>query len=185
MENRELSWKNITLIPYEESYFDFIYNCYQNYESRFLFTNDFVIISRNEFWDYIDKKASRDFHDFMIIRNDATNLPIGFIYTYNFDRQNDYIFFSIYLEEKSRNNINVAISGMIFFNYIFKYYPIRKIYCSVFDYNTISKKVLKNAGFQLEGNLKEYRYYNRAYHDMSIYSLFRKNFYNLKEKLRN
>ena len=73
---------------------------------------------------------------------------------------------------------------MIFLNYIFKYYPIRKIFCSLFDYNNISKKVLKTAGFQLEGCLKQYRYFNREYHDMSIYALFRNEFYNLKQKLK-
>lgn len=184
MENKELSWKNITLVSYTDEYFDFIYECYQDYESRILFTNDFVIISRNEFWKYINEKYSYDFHDFMIIINNTTNIPIGFIYTYNFDNQNDYMFFSIYLEKKSRKHINIAISTVIFFNYIFKYYPIRKIYCSIFDYNTLNKAVLKNAGFCLEGTLKNYRYFNRTYHDMNIYSLFRKDFYNLKEKLR-
>lgn len=184
MNNKELVWKNIRLKPYEKRDFDFAYKCYQDYDSRPLFTNDFNIISRDEFVDYIDKKANYSFHDFMIIIDVLTNLPIGFIYTYNFNRQNDYIFFAIYLEKKSRNNMNVAVTSMIFFNYIFKYYPIRKIYCSLFDYNNISKKVLKTAGFQLEGCLKQYRYFNREYHDMSIYALFRNEFYNLKQKLK-
>jgi len=185
LEYSELTWKNISLHPYEDSFFDFIYNCYQDYDSRFLFTNDFVIISRNEFWDYINRKISYDFHDFMIIQNNLTNLPIGFIYTYNYDKQNDFIYFSIYLDEKSRNSLTFAVAGMIFFNYIFKYYPIRKIYCSLFDYNTINKKIFKNAGFKFEGKLSEYRYYNRKYHDMNIFALFRQDFYILKDKLRS
>lgn len=185
MKNKELNWRNITLIQYEDKFFEFVYKCYQDYKSRFLYTNDFTIISRNEFRDYISRKATKDFHDFMIIIDNNTALPIGFIYTYNFNRQNDYIYFSIYLEEKNRKNINVATAGIIFFNYIFKYFPIRKIYCSVFDYNSVSEKVLKNAGFQLEGQLKEYRYYNRKYHDMNIYALFREDFYELKEKLKS
>lgn len=185
MENKKLSWRNITLNQYDESYFDFVYKCYQNYDSRFLFTNDFVILSKDEFWNYLHKRIDCDFHDFMIISDNNYSVPIGFIYTYNYDEQNDHIYFSIYLDEKSREGINIAITGFIFFDYLFKYYPLRKIYCSIFDYNTISKTVLKNAGFKLEGILKDYRYYNRKFHDMCIYSLFRKDFYALKEKLRS
>lgn len=184
MNNRELIWKNIRLKSYDKRDFDFVYKCYQDYDSRMLFTNDFNIISRDEFCNYIDKKINHSFHDFMVIIDMITNLPIGFIYTYNFNRQNDYIFFAIYLEKRARTNMNIAVTSMIFFNYIFKYYPIRKIYCSLFDYNSISKKVLKTAGFQLEGCLKQYRYFNREYHDMSIYALFRNEFYNLKQKLK-
>ena len=184
MNSRELIWKNIKLISYERSNFEYIYKCYQDYESRPLFTNNFNIMSRDEFSDYIDKRINHEFHDFMIIIDTITNLPIGFVYTYNFNRQNGYMFFAIYLEENARHSMNVAVTSMIFFNYIFKHYPIRKIYCSLFDYNFISKKVLKIAGFQLEGCLKQYRYFNREYHDMNIYALFRDDFYSLMQKLK-
>ena len=79
MNNKELVWKNIRLKPYEKRDFDFVYKCYQDYDSRPLFTNDFNIISRDEFVDYIDKKANYSFHDFMIIicRHQALHSPTG------------------------------------------------------------------------------------------------------------
>ena len=183
MRNKELTWRNISLVPYEDRFFEFVYKCYQNYEKRFLFTNDFVIISRNEFWDYLNRKVNRDIKDLMIIIDNNLALPIGFIYAYSFDRQNNFIYFSIFIEEKYNNNINLATSGIIFFNYLFKFYPIRKIYCSFFDYNVVNKKILNNAGFNFEGKLKEHHYYNRKYHDLYIYSLFREDFNDLKQKI--
>lgn len=185
MKKNELSWNNLTLVPYSDTFFDYIYKCYQNYNSRIFFTNDFIIISRNEFWDYIKQKKDRDFHDFMIIIDNLSGLPIGFTYTYNFNIKNNHVYFSIYLENQSEDPIRTVYAGLIFFSYIFKYYPIRKIYCSIFDYNNINCKMLTLSGFKLEGILKKHRYFNRTYHDMKIYSLFREDFYTLKERLKN
>ena len=97
MESKKLSWRNITLKQYEKSYFDFVYSCYQNYESRFLFTNDFIIISKDEFWNYLHKNIDCNFHDFMIIIDNVYNLPIGFIYTYNYDLKNRKIIHQEYI----------------------------------------------------------------------------------------
>ena len=184
MENKKLIWKNIKLIPYEEKYFDYIYECYQEYNSRYLFTNELVIQSKREMWDYLKKKIASTYHEIMIAMDNTNSKPIGFVYSYNYNIYNEYLYITLYIRTKERNSILGAEVGAIFLDYLFKYYPIRKIYCSLFDYNNSSKKVLKTAGFQLEGCLKQYRYFNREYHDMSIYALFRNEFYNLKQKLK-
>lgn len=117
MNNKELVWKNIRLKPYEKRNFDFVYKCYQDYDSRPLFTNDFNIISRDEFCDYIDKKANHSFHDFMIIIDMLTNLPIGFIYTYNFNRQEavifeqkvNFLFLNLFFESDTTNILSTKL----------------------------------------------------------------------------
>ena len=47
-----------------------------------------------------------------------------------------------------------AKAGILFDDYLFSYYPLRKIYCDVFDYNKNSFDAMKNAGLEVEGTFK-------------------------------
>ena len=183
MENKKLILKNIKLIPYEEKYFYYIYECYQEYNSRYLFTNELVIQSKREMWDYLKKKIASTYHEIMIAMDNTNSKPIGFVYSYNYNIYNEYLYITLYIRTKERNSILGAEVGAIFLDYLFKYYPIRKIYCTVYDYNKNSMKFLKNAGFKAEGILKKHRYFNNQYHDMHIMALYRKDLYELLKRL--
>lgn len=180
----DLIWKNVKLVKYDEKYFEYIYATYQDYNSRFLFTNDLVIESKKEMWNKLDKKIHTYYNEFMIIINVSNDLPVGFIYGYDYNTLNGYIYLAIYIDEKSRNNVIGAEAGMLFLNYLVEKYPIRKVYCTVYEYNKPSFKMLKNAGFKTEGVLKEHRYFNGKYHNMYIVSLEREGVLSLKERLK-
>lgn len=182
--NNYITYKSVQLIPYEEKYFEYIYSCYQDYNSRYLFTNEMVINSKQYMWEYINDKIKSIYHEFMIIINNSTNLPIGFIYSYNYNVYNEYLYVAIFIQGESRNTVFGAEAGAAFFEYLFKHYPIRKVYCTVYDYNKNSIKFLKNAGFNTEGVLKKHRYFNGNYHNMNIMSLYRDDLYKILERLK-
>lgn len=183
--NKELlEWKNVKLVKYEEKYFNYIYNEYQDYNSRYLFTNDLNITSKSKMWEILNKKLINNYHEFMIIVNKQTNLPIGFIYSYDYDVRNNYLYITLFIEKKSRNSIYGVESGMIFLNYLFNKYPIRKVYCTVYKYNKMSFKFLQNAEFEMEGVLKEHRYFDGKYHDMMIFSFNREKLDDLNKRLK-
>lgn len=115
----------------------------------------------------------------MIIINKENNNPIGFIYSYNYNTNNQTIYTAVYIVEKYRKGIIGATAGMIFYNHLFKIKPIRKIYCTVYEYNKDSLNLLKTAGFKEEGILKKHRYFNGNYFDMYIMSLQRENLYKI------
>ena len=72
---------------------------------------------------------------------------------------------------------------MLFHDYLFQYYPIRKVYSNVFGYNQTSLDFLLSAGFVVEGELKQHRYYGGAYHSMFTLALYRDVFYQKAESL--
>lgn len=100
------------------------------------------------------------------------------------DLRNNYLYITLFIEKKSRNSIYGVESGMIFLNYLFDNYPIRKAYCTVYKYNKMSFKFLQNAGFEIEGVLKEHRYFDGKYHDMMIFSFYREKLDELNKRLK-
>ena len=46
MNDDYLKWKDVELVEYEDKYFDYVYELYQDYNSRYLFTSNLNIISK-------------------------------------------------------------------------------------------------------------------------------------------
>ncbi len=177
MNNLGLEWRNIKLVHYGKEYFEFLYEAYQEYDSIYLFCNMLEIKSKNEFWNIIANKMESSYDEYVIILDKQNNIPIGFIYSYNYNINNQTLYTAIYIKEKFRKSTIGASAGIIFYNYIFKIKPLRKIYCTVYEYNKQSLKLLETAGFEQEGILKKHRYIDGKYYDMFIMALSREKFY--------
>lgn len=184
MDDVYLKWKDVELVRYEDKYFDYVYELYQDYNSRYLFTSDLNIISKKKMWEDIKKKMEYTYHQFKIIINARKQIPVGFIYSYNYNLKDNYLYIAICIEKKERNGVVGAEAGMIFLDYLFKSYPIRKVYCTVYEYNKMSMSFLKNAGFKTEGILKEHKYFAGKYYDMNILTFYREDLLELAERLK-
>ena len=177
MSRLGLEFKNVKLVHYSKEYFDFVYDCYQDYDSIHLFSNFLEIKSKNEFWDIFVDKLKKRYLEFMIILNKENNIPVGFIYSYDYNIVNQTVYIAICICKEKRKNIYGVLSGIIYFNYLFKTKPIRKVYCAIYSFNKECFEILSKIGFLKEGNLKKHRYYNGEYYDTYIMSLTRNNLY--------
>lgn len=173
MNNICLKWKSVSLVPYTSKYYNFIFECYQDFSSRCLFTSDISIKTKKDFWNIFNNKINDSYHEFMVAIDLNTNNPIGFINSFDYNSNDGYLNIAIFIDEKYRKTVFSLETGLIFLNYLFDVYPIRKIYCTVFDYNIDSQNFLNKAGFLLEGELKEHKYFNGKYHNMKIFVLYR------------
>ncbi len=179
-----LNWKNISLIPYENKYYNFIFDCYQDFSARNLFTSDISIRTKKEFWNIFNNKINTYYHEFMIALNNNGNIPIGFINSFDYNSNDGYLNIAIFIEKKYRKTIFPLEIGLVFLNYLFSRYPIRKIYCTVYNYNTDSLNFLKKAGFSLEGELQKHKYFNGEYHNMKIFVLYRDKLEEISNKFK-
>ena len=162
----------------------FIYECYQDYQARIFFSNDMYVKSFNEFIKEIKTKLIYKFNDLVIIKNLSNNNYIGFIYSYRYSANSGNIHTTVYIKPDSRNSIYFIQSCLGFYNYLFNSYSIRKVYCSVMEYNKISIKLLNDLGFKLEGTLLKHKYLNGNYYNIEIYALYREQFLKIKEKFK-
>lgn len=184
----KIKWKNIELVNLreniEETYIESIFNFYQDYDTRYMFTNNMYIYSYGEFYKKFHKQMIYKYHEFMLIKNINSNEIIGFIYSYNYSANDGTLYITEYVERQKRGGTYGIEACLVFLEYLFKRFSIRKIYCVAYEYNKISTKIMEEAGFTLEGKLIENKYLNNQYYDEYIYSLKRQEFYEIRNKLK-
>lgn len=167
---------DLKLAPLKAKYTPLLYEWESDVSSLFLWTARKAVSSETEFNEALASRLRNYYHVFFMIE-DSREKPVGFIYSYDANLVDGFVFVTTFLEPSSRRNGLGAKAGVLFYDYIFSYYPLRKVYCDVFDYNKDSLDAMKNAGFEVEGTFKQHRFFKGTYHTMYRLSLYRKQFY--------
>jgi len=108
---------------------------------------------------------------FTIIRDTQDGEPLGFI-DGTLHQRDAIAEFEVYVPEEARST--KAVRGVIqFVAHMFTNYPIRKLYCQVYEYNWQTRRLLQGAGFVEEGRFKEFIWWKDRYWDFHIYCLER------------
>ncbi len=146
-------------------------------DDRFLWTNDRSHYSFSEFCEVFRDRQREYYYNFMIIRRSTSSNPIGFIYAYNYQHINGFVYTTCYIEKSKRNCGIGALAAISYYDMWFRENPITKICNEVFEYNRSSYSCL-NRMFHLDGILRCHKYYNGKYYDVYSFSILREEFYN-------
>jgi diamine N-acetyltransferase len=109
-----------------------------------------------------------------------TLTPIGFVQVYDHSQEDGWAFFTAYLTPAYRTKGHGAEASLLFGEYLFTYYPIRKVYADVLEFNENSLRSLEGAGFEVEGRRKAHAYLQGRYWDLIHLALTRESW----DKLR-
>ena len=145
----------------------------------FIKNNNFNSI--RDFDGWIQDNLKYFFYDFFVIETSDQKL-VGFVYSYDASMKDGHCKMTVYIVEKYRNIGVGAYVGLKFMYYLFKYYPLRRIYCEVYEYNSNSLNSLVQCGLEETGRIKEYRYYDGKYHDLILLTITRTTFENKLKK---
>jgi RimJ/RimL family protein N-acetyltransferase len=108
---------------------------------------------------------------FTVIRNELTGEPSGFL-DGRVRELHGVAEFEVYLPRESRLR-----SGLVaiyrFVSHLFRSYPLRKVYCQTYAYNSRVVHLLEASGFVKDGCFKEFTWWQDRYWDMYVYSLDR------------
>ena len=108
---------------------------------------------------------------------------IGFVIAYEYLPDDSHMKVSVYVKPEFQHGAYGLVAVVKFVDFLFTYYNLNKIFTEVYEFNTPSIKLHNTFGFSKEGHLKDYKYYNGKYHDMIIFSITRRNFYERIEEL--
>lgn len=124
---------------------------------------------------YIDELRSENRHvQLMIIaKNCQFEKIIGTIFSYNYSPIDGTCFLSVFLDESAKGSVYGAEATVLFVDYLFTYFNIRKICSDIYEYNFMSRKSTERAGFVREGIFAQQKYYDGKYWDVYRYGLFR------------
>src|SRR5260370_34630552 len=102
----------------------------------------------------------------VLIETRSNAEPIGFVFAYDYNPFDKYVFWSIALHPAYTNIGWGAEASVLFWNYLFTYFDLHKICSEHFTFNERSIKLLRRFGAREEGRFKAQRYYQGAYHDV-------------------
>lgn len=161
---------------------DYLYNCFIAGD-QFLYSTKLMFKTMQEFKCWLNGRLHEEFHDFYIVRDGISGASLGYVYNYDFTLTAGHCKLVVYITENFRK---VGIGGIVTIKYmkmLFEKYPLRKIYSTIYDYNKESLKSNLSAGFEEEGCLNGYRYYDEVYHKLHYLSMSREKFKNTLEGL--
>jgi len=115
---------------------------------------------------------SRDRHEQFLIIKQSTSLPIGTIFSYNFNPTDGYTFITIYLDEKLEKKGYGALAFSLFCQYLFEIYSLHKIYIEIYSYNEYSLSTSLTGGLVEEGRFKEHRLIDGRRWDLIRFALY-------------
>lgn len=142
-------------------------------ETRPMWQDNNNLPSPLSFGSEFARKVDTSYHTFFLSKNLASHRLIGCVYSYGFNRIDGFMHITVFMDRESRRGMLGAETGLLFCEYLFRFFPIRKIYCVAFAYNHESTAMLKQSGLSCEGVFKKHKYFNGEYHDMYTYALYR------------
>lgn len=165
----DLKGKYVKLIPFDEKHLDYLY--------EHLTTNNI------EGFEDCELKQKNDLYKFMhnlninikvFIKELSSNKTIGYIAGYNYNKVDGYIYITSILEEQNHLNQEAL---KIFIDYLFKCFPIRKIYCEVYENNN-KLDIFQKIGFSEEAILDQDVFFDGKYHNKHILAVYREGYGN-------
>ena len=152
-------------------------------ENQILFSHGFEVHNLPMFERWISEKfAHSEYHDFFMIEN-TNGDTIGFTFSYEFFNYDAHCKYTLCLYEEYQNLGLGAIAGIKMIDYLFRKYPLKRIFVSVFEYNQNSIANNLKGGFEEVALLPDYRFYGGEYFPLHILTISRDVFYNKHKKL--
>ena len=131
------------------------------------------IVSYEEFVAQLQRFLMEPDLTVMLIDNETGN-PGGFARLYDMNWVDGWAWFGCLASPDYRSRA-VAFSEavVLFLAYTFDFFPLRKVYAEIAEYNTAALGIAKKLGFQAEGGLSDHVWFRDRFWDAEHFSLSR------------
>ena len=178
-----LSGRKVHLRPIEEQDIYTLWEWASDPEEIYLWRSRRTPVSLEIFKQELQSMVQDDLLHLIVEEKENKNI-IGWIYAYGISSWEHRIFVSLYIVAQARKTLAAQEAGMILFDYLFSYIPLRKIAAEVYSYNEVSLRFLQSAGFVVEGNLREERYFAGHYYDIVRLSILASEWPEIRKKVK-
>lgn len=145
-------------------------------EDQFLYSTNLRFNTKQSFEKWINDRVGTDFHDFFLVKDKSKNNLIGYVHDYDFSLIDGHCKLTLYIDEEYRKTGIGGFVAINFIKYLFSRYPLRKVYSTIYDYNSESLNSNFAAGFVEEGVIGDYRYHGGEYYAIHYLSMSREKF---------
>lgn len=130
-----LETSRIILRPIEESDYPTLHKWRNEFRFLKLFSSRREVASFDTFTKELRREFERNRHMQFIVERKNEKVPIGTIYSFNFNQVDGYVFINTYIDEVYENMGYGAEAVALLVCYLFKFLPIHKIYFEAFEYS--------------------------------------------------
>ncbi len=145
----------IIITPFLKSETNLVFNWRNSIDYQNLCSCRKYSVSYSEFVEEIKNDFLHDRHEQYIIKKKTKLLPIGTIFSYNYNKIQKNIFITTFIDTAYRNSIYGAESHILMLYQLFQRFDICKIYADVYIFNIHSINTLLNGGYLIESVFKK------------------------------
>jgi RimJ/RimL family protein N-acetyltransferase len=116
-----------------------------------------------------------------LVMSNRDDAPAGFVQAYNMNPAEGWGFFVTYVTPQYRRGYGVEAS-IALLDYLFRSYPLRKVYADVYEFNQQSISPLLSGGFVEEGRFRQHIWFRDRYWDVIRLAMYRDGWYKFRER---
>jgi RimJ/RimL family protein N-acetyltransferase len=161
-----------------------LYEWRNNISDLHYWNNQKILVSPQNYLEEL-KNENRHAHLMILSKNHDPEKIVGTIYSYNLSLIDGTVFITTYLTSSSKGSIYGAEATLLFIDYLFTFYNIRKICADIYQFNSMSIKSTERAGFVKEGTFIKQKYYDGKYWDVFRYALLRDNISKIRDHIQS
>lgn len=175
--------KQVVLRPLVGQDFQTLYQWRSDPEWLYLWSHPRRLVAYPEFVSSLEKSLRSEIDIWLLVVSKENNQPLGFIYSYDTSSWDGVTFICVFMSASVRGKGFGREAGALFVRYLMDYFPFRKIYADVFEFNAVSQNFVRDYGFTQEGYFPKHRYYQGEYWGMYRLALYRDKWDEIKSTL--
>lgn len=161
-----LDGPSVRLRPITRADYGFMWQCRTHPEILYLWMQGRTLPSFEQYTQELDGSLTGKALTTLLIETIDGSAPIGYVFAYEFSAFDHTAFFSIVIHPVYVQYGWAAEASILFFNYLFTYFDLRKISIEIFEFNQMALERLILLGARVEGRFRGQRYYQGGYHDI-------------------
>ncbi|HEY7342840.1 MAG TPA: GNAT family protein [Ktedonobacterales bacterium] len=161
-----LDGSSVRLRPITRADYGFMWQCRTHPEILYLWMQDRTLPSFELYAHELDGTLSSKVLTTLLIETIDGSAPVGYVFAYDFSAFDHTTFINIVIHPTYVRYGWAAEASILFLNYLFTYFDLRKASMDVFAFNQLALTPLLQLGARVEGRFRGQRYYQGAYHDI-------------------
>lgn len=168
-----LEGSQVLLRPIVETDYRTLFEWRTDTEWLYLWSHPRRLISFAEYVTTLERSLHGDIDVWLMMIAKDGSKPIGFVYTYDTSTWDSFTYVVMFVTPEARGKHRGLEGGALFVRYLMDYFPFRKLYADVFEFNHVSQTFITHYGFEEEGTFPAHRYYQGQYWSMLRLALYR------------
>lgn len=147
--------------------------------TKYMYTDPILTLAKQKEW-YLKQQQDANNLTFMI---EVDNVPCGILNIIDIDPFHKRCHWGYYMAVKEKRSLKLAMAlEWNLYDYVFDTLQLNKLCGEIFSFNKEVIRIHQMCGSQVEGVLRQHIYKNNSFHDVTLTSILKEDWYSLRDK---